>query len=261
MDFQKAARHDFEAFDERWDFRNEGKFCGLNPIRRQEPAALVRLDRLARRAAGLGRKGTFQYHTRPFPPPERPAAHSIMQLLFDFLPIIAFFVAYKFTDIFVATIVIIVAVVLQTGYQWLRHRKVNPMMLVSGALVLVFGSLTLILHDEMFIKWKVTVVYWLFAVAFMLSKVIGKEPLIQRALGSSLQLPQRLWSQLNIAYVIFFTFLGALNLYVTYHYDTNTWAKFKLFGLFGLMLVFVLAQSLWLSVKVPDEPPQTPEAK
>ncbi len=184
-----------------------------------------------------------------------------MQLLFDFLPIIAFFVAYKFTDIFVATLVIIVAVVLQTAYQWLRHRKVNPMTLVSGGLVLVFGSLTLILHDEMFIKWKVTVVYWLFAVAFLLSKLIGKEPLIQRALGPSLQLPQRLWAQLNIAYVIFFAFLGALNLYVTYHYDTNTWAKFKLFGLFGLMLVFVIAQSLWLSAKVPDTPPQTPEAK
>ena len=98
-----------------------------------------------------------------------PAFRTLMQLLFDFFPVIAFFVAFKLWDIYVATGVIIVAVIAQTAFQWFRHRKVSTMALISGGLVLVFGGLTLWMHDEAFIKWKVTVVNWLFAAGFLLS--------------------------------------------------------------------------------------------
>ena len=92
-----------------------------------------------------------------------------MQLLLDLLPVIAFFIAYKMADIYVATAVLIVGVLLQTAYSWIRHRKVSPMLLVSAVLVLVFGGLTLLIHDNTFIQWKPTIVNWLFAAAFLVS--------------------------------------------------------------------------------------------
>src|SRR5690606_40382211 len=121
-----------------------------------------------------------------------------MQLLFDFFPVIAFFIAYKLTDIYVATAVIIVAVLLQTCVQWVRHRKVSSMALISAVLVLVFGGLTLAIHDEMFIKWKVTVVNWLFASGFLLSHFIGDRPFVQRMLERSEEHTSELQSRENL---------------------------------------------------------------
>lgn len=178
-----------------------------------------------------------------------------MQLLFDFLPLIAFFVAYKFWGIFVATGVIIAAVLLQTSIQWLRHRKVSTMALVSAGLVLVFGGLTLWIHDEAFIKWKVTVVNWLFAAGFLLSQFVGDRPMIQRLLDSSVTLTRPLWVKLNTLWALFFLFLGAINLYVMYNFSTDTWAKFKVFGVLGLTLVFAVAQGAWLASKLPKDSP------
>src|SRR5690606_27237039 len=128
-----------------------------------------------------------------------------MQLLFDFLPVIAFFAAYKITgDMFIATAVIIVAVVLQTAVQWIRTRKINQMALISGVLVLIFGGLTLLIHDKAFIQWKVTVVNWLFAAAFLASAFFGERTLIQRMMGENLTLPAPLWRRLNWAWTGFF---------------------------------------------------------
>ena len=183
--------------------------------------------------------------------PEPPAL--LMQLLFDFFPVIAFFVAYKLADIYVATAVIIVAVVLQTGIQWIRHRKVSSMALISGALVLVFGGLTLLIQDKAFIQWKVTVVNWLFSAAFLASMLFGERTLIERMLGETVQLDRALWRRLNIAWALFFLVLGAINLYVAYHFSENVWVNFKLFGVLGLTLVFALAQGLWLASKLPRE--------
>lgn len=176
-----------------------------------------------------------------------------MQLLFDFFPVIAFFVAYKLTDIYVATGVIIVAVVIQTSAQWIRHRKVSSMALISGALVLVFGGLTLAIHDKAFIQWKVTIVNWLFAAAFLASLLFGEKTLIERMLGENVQLERALWRKLNIAWAMFFMIVGALNLYVAYRFSENVWVNFKLFGVLGLTLVFALAQGLWLTSKMPAE--------
>lgn len=178
-----------------------------------------------------------------------------MQLLFDFFPLIAFFVAYKFAGIFVATGVIIVAVLLQTAIQWVRHRKVSSMALISAGLVLVFGGLTLWIHDEAFIKWKVTVVNWLFAAGFFISQFVGERPMIQRLLDASVTLERPVWLKLNSMWATFFLVLGAINLYVMYTFSTDTWAKFKVFGVLGLTFAFALAQGAWLASKMPKDSP------
>lgn len=176
-----------------------------------------------------------------------------MQLLFDFFPIIAFFVAYKLTDIYVATGVIIVAVILQTGIQWLRHRKVSSMALISGVLVLVFGGLTLLVHDEAFIKWKVTIVNWLFCAGFLATMWFSERTLIERMLGESVHLERPLWRKLNLAWAGFFFALGTINLFVAYSFDTEVWVNFKLFGVLGLTLAFAVLQGVWLTSKLSAE--------
>jgi intracellular septation protein len=170
-----------------------------------------------------------------------------MQFLFDLLPVIAFFVAYKLADIYVATGVLIVGVLLQTAVSWIRHRKVSPMLLTSAVLVLVFGGLTLLVHDATFIKWKPTIVNWLFAVAFLVSQYLSGPTLVQRLMGANVEMSPGDWRRLNLAWVGFFIFAGALNLWVAFRFDEATWVNFKLFGLMGLTLLFALAQGIWIS--------------
>lgn len=178
-----------------------------------------------------------------------------MQLLFDFLPVIAFFVAYQLTkDIFVATAVIIVATIAQVSIHWVRKRRVNPMHLVSAGFVLVFGGLTLAIREPVFIMWKVTVVNWLFAAAFLVSSlaIFGGRPLVQRLLNATaaeIQLTVPEWRRLNLAWAAFFVLLGAANLAAFQLLDEATWVKFKLFGLFGLTLAFLIAQAFWISAR------------
>lgn len=176
-----------------------------------------------------------------------------MQLLFDFFPVIAFFVAYKLADIYVATGVIIVAVIIQMAVQWIRHRKISPMMLISAVLVLVFGTITLLVHDKTFIQWKPTVLNWLFAAGFLVSQFVGEQPVIQRLMGSNLALDRPVWLKLNLMWVGFFILMGALNLYVAFSFAESTWVNFKLFGMLGLTLVFALLQGVWLSSKMPPD--------
>jgi intracellular septation protein len=173
-----------------------------------------------------------------------------MQLLFDLLPVIAFFVAYKAAGIYVATGVLIVGVLAQTLYSWIRHKKVSPMLLTSAVLVLVFGGLTLLIHDATFIKWKPTIVNWLFAVAFLGSQFMKGPPIVQRMMGAQITLdPPVLWQRLNMMWVGFFVVAGALNLYVAFRYSEAAWVNFKLFGLMGLTLVFALLQGVWITRK------------
>ena len=179
-----------------------------------------------------------------------------MQILLDFFPVIAFFVAYKLADIYVATGVIIAAVVIQVGIQWFRHRKVSPMTLISGALVLVFGTITLLVHDKTFIQWKPTVLNWLFGAGFLVSQFFGEQPVIQRLMGANLALERPVWIKLNMMWVAFFFAMGALNLYVAFSFDESTWVNFKLFGMLGLTMVFALLQGVWLSSKLPADETQ-----
>jgi intracellular septation protein len=178
-----------------------------------------------------------------------------MQLLFDFLPVIAFFVGYKVSgnNIFVATTVLIVAVIVQTAVQWLRHRKVSSMALISGGLVLVFGGLTLAIHDKQFIQWKVTIVNWLFAVAFLASHFVGERPITQRIMGENVQLERQQWLRLSWAWIVYFLVMGTLNLYVAYNFAEEVWVNFKLYGTIGLTVLFALGQGFWLASKMPTE--------
>lgn len=170
-----------------------------------------------------------------------------MQLLVDFFPIIVFFVVFKLSGMYAATAAIIVAMAVQIGYQWLRERKVNNMLLISGLGVLLFGSATLLLHKPIFIQWKPTIVYWLFAGILLGSRFIGKKTMIERLMGHAIELPAAMWRQLNLMWVANFLILGAANLYVVYHYDQATWVNFKLFGTLGLTLVTVIAQAIWIA--------------
>jgi intracellular septation protein len=177
-----------------------------------------------------------------------------MKLLASFFPIILFFIAYKTHGIFVATAVAMTAALAQTGWHWLRHRRVEKMDLVTVVLLLVFGGMTLAFQDPTFIKWKPTVVNWLFGAAFLLSPLFGGKTLIERMMGHAVQLPALVWNRLNTAWSLFFLGAGGLNLFVAYRFDEATWVNFKLFGLLGLTFAFLLAQSFYLSRHLKDEP-------
>jgi intracellular septation protein len=175
-----------------------------------------------------------------------------VKFLFDLFPLILFFVAFKFQGIFVATAVAIGATVVQVGYVMARGRKVSGMQWATLVIIGVFGGATLLLHDETFIKWKPTVLYWLAGVAFLGGLAFGKN-LVKSVMGSELVLPEPVWTKLCIAWGVFFLFKGTLNLWVAYEFSTDTWATFKVFGGTGLMLAFVLAQALWIAKYLPDE--------
>ncbi|NLX19183.1 MAG: septation protein A [Desulfobulbus sp.] len=170
-----------------------------------------------------------------------------MKFLADFFPVLLFFIAYKLYDIYVATGVAIAATVVQCTFSWIKSRELPGMQLVTLAIILIFGGLTLLLRDELFIKLKPTVINWLFAAAFLLSQWLGQKTAIERLIGGKLTLPQPVWRRLNLAWSTFFVVLGGINLYVMYFFDSNTWVNFKLFGMLGLTLAFVIVQSVYLS--------------
>ena len=179
-----------------------------------------------------------------------------MKLLFDFFPVLLFFITYKLYDIYTATAVIIVASLIQVGLFWLKHRRFENMHLTTLALIIVLGGATLLLQNELFIKWKPTVVNWLFGIVFLGSQFIGKKPLIARMMSSAVVLPDSIWLRLNTGWVIFFIALGITNLFVAYNFDTDTWVNFKLFGMMGLTFLFIIAQGFYLAphIKATDEP-------
>ncbi|WP_299178413.1 septation protein A [uncultured Neptuniibacter sp.] len=171
-----------------------------------------------------------------------------MKLLLDFLPIIIFFIVYKATnDIIIATAILIPATLLQMLYTWIKTHKIEKMQLVTLVLVIILGGATVLFQDKTFIQWKPTVVNWLFGLAFLGSQFIGDKTIVERIMGSNISLPAFAWRKLNIAWVIFFIAMGVLNLFVAYSFSEETWVNFKLFGMLGLTLVFVLAQGLYLS--------------
>ncbi|MBY0270448.1 MAG: septation protein A [Burkholderiales bacterium] len=170
-----------------------------------------------------------------------------MKFLFDIFPVILFFAAFKFFGIYVATTVAIIATVLQIGWVWFKQRKVESMQWISLALIVVFGGATLLLRDETFIKWKPTVLYWLFAVTLLVSEIAFRKNLIKSMMDKQVSAPEGVWKKLLFGWIGFFVVMGVLNLYVAYSYSTDTWVSFKLFGGIGLMLVFVLGQAVLLA--------------
>jgi len=201
-----------------------------------------------------------------------------MRFLFDLLPVILFFAAYRWagTDaataaqlladiglggigerlapILLATVVAIAATVAQVGWLLALRRRIDTMLWVSLVLIVVMGGLTLWLQDPAFIMWKPTLLYWTFAATLAGSAWLLRRNLIRTLMGEQLQLPPAVWARLNAAWVGFFAVMGALNLYVARHFDEATWVSFKLYGGIGLMLLFVAAQGVWLSRHLPDTP-------
>jgi len=209
-----------------------------------------------------------------------------MKILFDFLPIALFFAAFKYAEgnsawaaafatsqfgwlvsggavgekeapVLLATVVVIVATLAQVAWIKLRGRKVDTMLWVSLVLVVGLGGLTIYFHNENFIKWKPSVLYWVMGLALWLSPLLFGRNLLKVLMGEQIRLPARIWHRLNFAWVAFFGLMGLLNLWVAYTFSTSTWVNFKLFGGIGLMVVFTLAQGLYLGKHIEDEPAET----
>lgn len=194
-----------------------------------------------------------------------------MKILFDLFPVILFFIAYKFgaarpedaagllgiiglnvaaddkAGIMLATLVAILATFIQIGWQYARKGKVENMLWVSLFIIVVFGGATLWLRDETFIKWKPTVLYWLFATVLVVSATWFRKNLIRAMMSAQMELPEPVWSGLNLSWAGFFALLGLVNLWVAFTFSTATWVDFKLFGTMGLMLVFVVGQVFFLN--------------
>jgi len=170
-----------------------------------------------------------------------------MKFLFDLFPVILFFIAYKFAGIYAATGVAMAATFAQIGWLWFRGRKIDTMLWVSLVIITVFGGMTLALHDETFIKWKPTVLYWAFAAVLLGGTLFFRKNLMRTLLAEQMELPEAAWKTVNWSWIGFFVFMGVANLVVAFNFSTDDWVNFKLFGGMGLMLVFVLGQGLLLS--------------
>lgn len=173
-----------------------------------------------------------------------------MKLLFDFFPILLFFLVFKLYGFYAATASAIVAYFVQIGAFYIKNRQIEFIHKIILVIMVVLGGATLLLHNELFFKWKPTVINWVFAILFLGSHWIGEKPIIQRMMENNIVLPEYIWSRLNFLWVLFFIVIGTANLYVAYHFDTQTWVNFKLFGVLGCTIVFVIFQSIYLSKHV-----------
>jgi intracellular septation protein len=174
-----------------------------------------------------------------------------MKLLFDFLPLVVFFIFYRLFDIYVATEVLMAAMLVQILLMKLFNRPVEKMQWITLGLVLVFGGLTLGLRNPQFIMWKPTVINWLFAAALLFSEWFMAQGFMRRMLASVADFPATVVVNLNYAWAAFLVAAGALNLYVAYNFPEDIWVDFKLFGLTGLSAVFIIGQSLYLARHIP----------
>ena len=204
-----------------------------------------------------------------------------MKLLFDLLPVILFFAMFKWGEahpdaaqalasqylagfvsggavtadqapILLATAVAISVTLIQIFYLLVRGKKVDAMLWVTLAIVGVLGGATIYFHNELFIKWKPTVLYWSIALSFLAGQFLFKKNLVRLMMEKQISLPDGTWHRLSLAYVVFFIGMGLLNLYVAFNFPTATWVNFKLFGGMGLMFLFVIAQTLFLSKHIKD---------
>jgi intracellular septation protein len=176
-----------------------------------------------------------------------------MKFLFDLFPVILFFAVFKIYGIYAATAAAIVATILQICWVKFRHGKVDNMLVASGLIIIVFGGATLLLQDETFIKWKPTVLYWLFAVSLLLADFVFRKNLIRNLMEKQISMPDAIWSRLNLSWALFFAILGGLNLYVAYTFSTDWWVDFKLFGTTALMLAFIIGQTLVLNKYITEK--------
>lgn len=174
----------------------------------------------------------------------------MLELLYDFIPVLLFFVAFKFYGIYVATVVGIVATAIQVVLTRLWKKKIDRKQVLTLVVFVIFGGMTLYFHDPIFVKWKPSIIFWLFGLVFLFSQVFGEKVLIQRMMEKSLEnktLPETVWKRMNLSWALFFFVLGAINIFVAYHFSTDTWVNFKLYGLMGLLILFSVFQAICLS--------------
>ncbi len=169
-----------------------------------------------------------------------------MQALSDFLPVLAFVIAYYVAGIYAATGVLIVATVAQVALTWVRQRSVHKMTLISAGIVLVLGGATLLLHNQLLIMWKPTVLYLVLAVALLVSQYVGDKPLAERLLGAQLKTDARTWRLTNLSWAVFFLVLAGVNLIFVYRYGLEVWVRWK-FATVGIVFAFAIVQALWLA--------------
>jgi intracellular septation protein len=182
-----------------------------------------------------------------------------MQLFVDYLPILIFFGAYFYKGIYFATGTLMVVMPVVMLGQWAFTRKLNKIYAASTVLVLILGSATLLLRNPLFLYWKPTVLNWAIGLAFLGSQFIGEKPFAQRMLGGATSLEENQWRRLNQIWVVFFLFIGGINIYVAYTFSEPTWVKFKLFGMLGLTFLFVIVQTIWLTVTMNKNESSTKE--
>lgn len=205
-----------------------------------------------------------------------------MKFIFDLFPVILFFGAFKWGEahagtaqtfvshylsalvsggtvtpaqapILLATAVAIVATLAQVGWLLMRRKHVDGMLWMSLAIIVIFGGATIYFHDENFIKWKPTVLYWFFGLTLLGTNALAGKNLMRSMMGKQIALPDAIWNRLNLAWSVFFLVLGCVNLYVAFHFSTEVWVNFKLFGFMGLMVLFIIGQSLVLSRHMEDQ--------
>jgi intracellular septation protein len=176
-----------------------------------------------------------------------------MYTLFEYLPLIVFFIVYKFVDIYWATGSLIILAGAQIIYYLIKKETIPKRTLIFFVLIAVFGGLTIFLHDDTFLKWKVTIINLFFAIALLVSDKIFKKNIIKDFLDEALSLPDNIWGKLNLAWALFFALCAVLNLYVAFNFDQDTWVNFKVFGLTALMFVFSIGSVLLLSKHLPDD--------
>ena len=177
-----------------------------------------------------------------------------MKQLLEFIPLVIFFIVYKMTDIYAATAALMISMTITFIYSYYKNgKKAEKMQIITLEMILVFGTLTLALHDDAFIKWKVTFVYAVFAIALLVTQFIFKKPAIKQMLGKEITLPDHVWNNLNLAWAIFFAVLGALNVYVAFHMSQEIWVDFKVFGLLALTLVFTALSGVYIFKYLPKK--------
>ena len=183
-----------------------------------------------------------------------------MKALFDFLPLILFFAANKFYDIYVATAVLIAATYMQVGFFYLKNKRLEKMHIIMLIAVTVFGGLTIGLRDPLFLKWKVSIINWVFSAVVLVSTLMNKS-VIKAMMGGQISMPDNIWKRLSFAWAVFFLVIGFINIYVAFYYQLDapeevrldTWVNFKVFGMLGLTLVFVVIQTVFIAKYVEPE--------
>jgi len=206
-----------------------------------------------------------------------------MKFLTDLLPVVLFFIVFKIAGsneaeaaafvthylsffiadgdfkpslapILLATAVAILISLLQIAWKLVRHQKVDAMLWLSTGIILVFGGATIYFHNDAFIKWKPTILYWAFALAMLIAQFGFNKNIIRLSMEKQVRLPEPVWLRLGLAWTLFFAIMGAVNIYVFSHYSTETWVSFKAFGFLALMIVFIIGQTVYLSRHIKEAP-------